>query len=170
MIFRLSHKLGSKIDAGSLATRSLDPDPWADWSGHLFVVDRTQYIILSHTTTLYSCCMYGAGIRNDSQFIGRALSTIREFMQDDGQLSAYEEFIAPASQTVHFAKALDRKTTGSLNELIQAADHVLVDGEISPHDVGFQINGLLLSALASAGFGGYGKPKDAFRKLIDASR
>jgi len=93
-------------------------------------------------------------------------STIREFMKDDGQQFAYSKFIAPASGSTRFAKALDRKTTGSINELILSADHVLADGDVSPHEVGFKINEVLLSALASEGFGGYGQPRDAFLKLV----
>jgi hypothetical protein len=31
----------------------LDENPYADWSCHLFTADRTQYIILSNTASLY---------------------------------------------------------------------------------------------------------------------
>ena len=84
MIFRLSEKLNTKIKAGKLTDMPLDETPYADWSCHLFTADRTQYIILSNTKSLYSCVMYGKGITNDGVFIERALSTIREFMADDG--------------------------------------------------------------------------------------
>lgn len=169
MIFRISQKLATKIKAGSLSTLPLDENPYADWSAHLFTVNRAQYILLSNTKSLYSCVMFGAGITNDGEFIERAFSTIREFMQDDGQQFAYAKFIAPASGTVRYAKALNRNTTGSMNELILAADHVLADGDVAPHEVGTKINEVLLSALASVGFGGYGKPKEAFRKLLDSA-
>jgi hypothetical protein len=74
---------------------------------------------MSNTKSLYSCVMYGAGITDDSRFIERALSTIREFMEDDGQAFVYQRFIAPDSSTVSFAKALSRSVTGSMTELIQ---------------------------------------------------
>ena len=85
MILRLSQKLNTKIKAGKLTEMPLDDNPYADWSCHLFTADRTQYIIMSNTASLYSCVMYGQGITNDSRFIERALNTIREFMEDDGQ-------------------------------------------------------------------------------------
>ena len=50
-----------------------------------------------------------------------ALSTVREFMEDDGQSFAYQKFIAPASASVTFAKALNRSVTGSMNDYIQGA-------------------------------------------------
>jgi len=58
MIFRLSQKLSTKIKAGKVAEKSLDENPYADWSVPLFVVDRTQYIILSNTASMYSCVKY----------------------------------------------------------------------------------------------------------------
>lgn len=116
MIIRLSQKLNKKIKAGPLDTVTLDENPYADWSAHLFTVDRTQYIILSNTKSLYSCVMIGKGITDDSVFIERALSTIREFTEDDGQAFVYQRFIVPASGTVQFAKALNRSITGSMND------------------------------------------------------
>jgi hypothetical protein len=56
MIFRLSQKMIVKIKAGTLTASPLDDNPFADWSAHLFVVDRTQYIIPSNTS-LYSTVM-----------------------------------------------------------------------------------------------------------------
>lgn len=165
MILRLSQKLNTKIKAGKLAERPLDENPYADWSCHLFTADRTQYILLTNTASLYSCVLYGRGIANDSRFIDRALSGIREFMEDDGQAFVYQKFIAPASAKVSFAKALNRKVTGSINELVMAATYSLDSGEVAPHDVGFSLNDLLLSAIASEEGRGYGRPKEAFKRL-----
>ena len=120
---------------------------------------------MSNTKSLYSCVMFGKGITDDSRFIERALSTIREFMEDDGQAFVYQKFIAPSSSTVSFAKALSRKVTGSMNELVMAATYSLESGEVAPHDVGFYLNDFLLSAIATKEDRGYGRPKDAFRLL-----
>ena len=136
MILRLSQKLAKKIKAGKLAEMPLDENPYADWSCHLFTAGRTQYIIMSNTASLYSCVMYGKGITDDSRFIERALSTIREFMEDDGQQFAYRKFIAPSSSTVSFAKALNRKGTGSMNERGMAASDALEYGAVAQQYVG----------------------------------
>jgi hypothetical protein len=166
MIFRLSQKVNTKIKAGPLASLLLHENPIADWSAHLFAVDRTQYIILSNTKSLYSTVMFGKGITNDSQFIERALSSIRELMEGDGQEFVYYRFIVPASGSVCFAKALDRSVTGSMNDLINHATYWLADGEVSPHDVGFRLNDLLLSAIARSESFPYGKPREAFEALV----
>ena len=166
MILRLSQKLNTKIKAGTLKTLPLDENPFADWSAHLFVADRTQYILLSNTKTLYSTVIYGKGITNDSHFIERALSSIREFMEDDGHESVYQRFIIPASNRVRFAKALDRSVTGSMNQLVECATSWLADGEMSPHDVGLKLNDFLLSAIAINKADKYDTPQDAFRVLV----
>jgi hypothetical protein len=167
MILRLSQKLATKIKAGMLGEMPLDENPFADWSCHLFTANRTQYIIMSNTPSMYSCVMYGKGITYESIFIQRALSTIREFMEDDGQSAIFQRLIAPASGEVGFAKALNRSVTGSTNELVMSAKAQLNSGEISPHSIGFKLNDFLLSALASKGKRSYGKPKEAFELLTD---
>jgi hypothetical protein len=166
MIFRLSQKLAKKLKAGKLIDMPLDENPYADWSCHLFTADRTPYIILSNTASLYSCVMFGKGITDDNRFIERALSTIREFMEDDGQQFAYRKFIAPASGTVSFAKALNRSVTGSMNDLIKFAKMYLTEEKLSPHDTCLKLNEMPMSALKNAEGRKYAIPRDAFRRLM----
>jgi len=167
MIFRLSQKLNGKIKAGTLPSLPLDENPFADWSAHLFVADRTQYILVSNTKSLYSTVMYGKGITDDSTFISSALSNLGEFTADDGQQFVYRRFIAPESGTVRFAKALDRAVTGSMNDLINHATAWLEDSELSPYDVGFKLNDVLLSAIAPSKAQKYGKPRETFKNLLN---
>jgi hypothetical protein len=168
MIFRLSEKLSTKIKTGAVSAVTLDENPYADWSAHLFTADRTQYILVSNTKSLYSTVLYGKGITNDNQFINRALSSIREFMKGDGQAFAYHRFIAPSCGTIRFAKALSRSVTGSMNELIAAAAMWLTKGDLAPYDVGFRLNDLLLSSLAEPNGDGYATPRAAFKALLAA--
>jgi hypothetical protein len=167
MIFRLSQKLAKKLKAGTLASLPPDENPYADWSAHLFTADRTQYIIVTNTKSLYSVVMFGKGIADDSRFIERAFSNIREFMEDDGQAFVYRRFIAPASGTIRFGKALNRSVTGSMNDMIYHAQVWLTEGGLSPYDTGFKLNDVLLSALATKESPGYGKPREAFKLLAD---
>ena len=168
MIFRLSQELNTKIKAGTLPTLPPDDNPFADWSARLFLADRMQYILLSHTQSLYSTVMYGKGITDDGRFIERALSELRKFMQADGQESVYRRFVAPASASVLFAKTLNRAVTGSMNELIQHATAMLVEGEVSPGDLGFTLNDVLLSAIAPSQTAKYGKPREVFKALVES--
>ena len=168
MIFRLSQKLAKKLKTAATDSLPLDEDPYADWSAHVFTMGRTQYIIVANTKSLYSVVMQGKGITSDSQFIERALSCIREFMEDDSQEFVYRRFVEPASDNVRFAKALNRSITGSMNELIKFAELWLTEEELSPHDIGFRLNDTLMSALATKESPGYGKPREAFKLLADS--
>ena len=160
--------MNTKIKTGTLPTLPLETNPFADWSAHLFLADRTQYILLSNTRSLYSTVFYGKGITEDRRFIERALSSLREFMEDDGQTFVYQRFIAPASATVRFGKAFNRSVTGSMNDLIVHATFLLVEGELSPFDVGFRLNDIPLSAIAESKAKKYGMPRDTFKSMIDA--
>ena len=162
MIFRLSQKLNAKIKAGSLAQANLNENPFADWSCHLFSVSRTQYIIMSNTASLYSCVMYGKGIANDGVFIKRALENIRDSLNDGGHQFVYRKFISPASDTIYFSRALNPSVTGSMNELVSEAKFLLEDDEMSPFEVGFSLNKILLSILGEKeAKSDYGTPENS---------
>ena len=68
-----------------------------------------------------------------------ALETIRESLDDAGYAAVYANAIAPASETVQFAKALNRSVTGSMNDLLGHAKYAMAEGE-SPRDVGVTLN------------------------------
>lgn len=165
MIFRLSQKINAKIDAGKLTDVPADPNPYIDWSAHLFVANRSQYILLTNTPSLYSTLIFGVGISNDSLFIERALNGIREFMEADGQGFVYKRFLAPSSETVTFAKALARSVTGSMNDLIYHAKHWLSDDRLSPFDVAKELNGIPFKPLKLENGRSYGNPREAFKLL-----
>ena len=166
MIFRLSQKLGQKLKTAATDTLPLDENPYADWSAHLFTADRTQYIIVTNTKSLYSVVTRGKGITTGKRFTERVLDAVREFMEDDGQEFVYRRFIEPASDDVQCSKALNRSVTGSLNELIKFAEPWLAEG-VSPCEVGFRLNDTLMSASATRESQGYGRPREAFKLLAD---
>ena len=164
MILRLSQKLAKKLKTSATNTLPLDDNPYADWSFHLFTVDRSQYSILTNTQALYSCVMFGKGIADIGRFVEVAMSTIREFMEDDGLAFVYQRSIAPASGTVSFAKALNRSVTGSMNDHVQASKLFLSEG-MAPNDVGFRLNETPMSALTNANGRRYSNPREVFKRL-----
>ncbi|HWG44595.1 MAG TPA: hypothetical protein VN688_17595 [Gemmataceae bacterium] len=166
MIFRLSEKLNAKIKAGTLATLPLDENPFADWSAGLFLVGRSQYILLSNTRSLYSTILPDKGVTDESAFIERALSSIREFMDADGQEAVYERLVAPVSGSVRFAKALNRSVTGSMNDMTKHAAYYLAAGDVSPFEIGSRLNGIPMSALKHDR-STHGFPRDAFKAMVD---
>lgn len=165
MIFRLSQKLSTKLKEGTLPPAALDENPFADWSAQLFIAARAQYILLTNTKSLYSTVMFGAGITYDGQFIERALSNIRAFMESDGLGLIYHRFIVPASGSVRFAKSLNRSVVGSMNDLVKHAVFFLAEGEVAPSEIGFKLNEIPMSALPGRNRPTYGIPREAFKAL-----
>ena len=164
MNIRLSVKLATKLKIGKLPSVPLADNPINDWSAHLFTSKRSQYIILCNTMSMYSCLMFGKSISDKSTFIARTLSTIREFMDADGNESVYDTYIAPSNDFVTFAKALNRSVTGSMNDHIHGAK-LYLEMDKSPHDVGFQLNKTPLSSLANSDGRKYANPNEAFALL-----
>lgn len=165
MIFRLTQRLASKIKAGQLSESPLDENLYADWSARLFTVDRTQYIMLCNTASMYSVVTLGRGVKNKDLFIRHSRDAIREFMTEDGLGIIFTEFIAPADASVCYCKALNRSVTGSMNELVMYAKILLQIGERSIFDVSRNLNDTLLSAIASKA-DNYDKPRDVFQSLV----
>ena len=170
MIFRLSQKLNQKIKTGPLAALPLHQNPFADWSCHIFPANRRQYILLSNTKSLYSCVMDAKGITNQQLFSESAVNCIRDFTADDANQWEFRKFIATEIETVQFAKALNRSVTSSMNQLVVYAQDLLIEDQMPPHEVGFKLNDILLSAIAEKKSDGYGKPKEAFQKMVERSK
>jgi hypothetical protein len=159
MILRLSAKLAAKLKVSPRDVLPADADPLADWSGHLFVAGRAQYLMLTNTATLYTSIMYGRGITHDGQFLQYGLSALRDVMERDGLAAMYDRCVAPAAQTVRFSKALSRSVTGSINELVLFARRFLEVRELSPYDASAELNGIILSAIGNR------VPREAMRAL-----
>lgn len=159
MIFRLTQKLAKKIGWHPLPGLAPGQNPFIDWTAHLFRVERTQYIIVTNTASLYSLVDYGRGITDSNEFIQRTLSYMSELMTNDGYEFIYRRLIAPHTARISFSKATDRHVLGSMNELIFQAEYYLTERQMSPFDVSIEINESPMSHL------GYNSTKDAFRHL-----
>lgn len=159
MIVRVSAKLGKKIHVSPAKSLPADPNPFADWSAHLFTADRAQYILITNTLSLYSMVMYGRGITDDSEFLSRMTTYMREFTRDDGHAFLFERLIAPSPVSFAFSKALNRAVIGSMNDLVYHAKFHLIERQMSPFDTSLLLNDMPMSCLK------YDNPREAFLKL-----
>ena len=159
MILRVTAKLGRKIGISPPESLPADPNPFADWTAHLFTADRVQYILIANTQSLYSMVMYGKGITTDCIFLSRLTSCMSEFIRDDGYQFIFERLVAPAMAHVSFSKTLNRAVTGSINDLVFQAKVHLVERQMSPYDVSFLLNDVPMSYLK------YDNQRKAFRSL-----
>jgi len=161
MIFRITSKLQKKIGLDSLPSIPHDKsqNPILDWSVHVFIAGRKQYIILSNTASLYSMIFLGRGITNDKKFIHEALSCMRGFMGINGYGMTAKKIIDPSANEVFFSKTTNRRVIGSMNDLIFQAKFFLDHNQSTPHDIMAMINNSPMSYL------NYQSPQNEFAKL-----
>ncbi len=161
MIIRLGNTLAKKIKETVLPSVPPSHNPYADWTARLFTADRTQYVLVSNSATLYSVIFFGKGITGANQLINRMLDNLRDITKEDGFESIYENRVAPETGEVLFSKATNRSVTGSMNEMIFRAKWHLADDEMSPFDVAHQLNKTPMS------YANDGYPRDAFAALAE---
>ncbi|WP_428308011.1 DUF6933 domain-containing protein [Lacipirellula sp.] len=159
MIIRLSQKLSKKVGEAPTGSLPLAPSPLADWSGHLFTADRTQYVIFTNTASLYSAIFLGRGVTDGARLIDRGFAAIRDVMVGDGLGWLYQRLVASSAASVRFSKSLNRSVTGSMNDLINCAKIGLVEEGLSPYDISFKLNDMPMSAIE------YANPRESLVEL-----
>jgi hypothetical protein len=164
MILRLSQKLAKKVRV-ILPREAIprDPNPYADWSAATFLVSRSQYVILTNTSSLYSTLFPGRGITDESILLDHGFATLRDQLIDDGFGFVFRRWVVPSMSTVVLSKASDRSVIGSMNDLVLHAKYWLEEGESSPFEAAERINDMPMSALK------YGRPLESFKRLTSAT-
>jgi hypothetical protein len=165
MIFRLSQALSTRVKAGALETLPLHDNPLLDWSAHLFPVGRSRFILVCNTGSLLSAVVSGQGVTSVDRFRERAFDGIRVCLTALGYKSLARTVTPTDNEPVRFAKALNRSVSGSMNELVRCAESCMSGGDLTLPEVADRLNDILLSALATDGSHGYGKPREAFRAM-----
>jgi hypothetical protein len=134
-------------------------NPLLDWNMNLFISNRIQYVILTNTTSLYSMIMTGRGITSEKQFVHEALSCMHEFMIHSGNEAIYENLIEPENENILYSRIVDRRISGSMNDLIFQAKIYLDHEHTSLFEVSSLINNSPMSYL------NYRSPKKEFEEL-----
>jgi hypothetical protein len=150
-----------------LLARPLDvANPLADWSAHLFPVGRSRYLLLTHTKSFFSTVAPAkGGTASADKLVDRVRSALRDLLAAAGYGSAYERFIDPAAAgggaaAVSFARALDRRVVGTMNDQVYQAQVFLTDLPLPLPEVAWRLNETPYSAL------GYGSPAKAFEAMV----
>lgn len=157
LIFRLTQKLATKLKIAPTTALPHADDPLTDWTANLFVADRSQYIIVTNSATLYSVIFPGRGITKPEHFIERAYETLVRQMIKDGCGALFNERIIPAGNEVVFSKTGDRKVMGSINDLVRCAKAHIEYGEDTPEETTAKLIETPMGALK------YAYPRDEMR-------
>lgn len=163
MVFRLTLKLQKKIGLTSLPAIQVEKNrnPLLDWNMNLFTSNRVQYLILTNTTSLYSMIMTARGITNDKQLVHEALSCMRKFIIHSDNEAVYKNLSEPENENIFFSKVVDRRISGSMNDLIFQAKIYLGHDQKSLFEVSSLINKSPMSYL------NYSSPQKEFEKMCE---
>jgi hypothetical protein len=162
MIFRLTAKLAKKIGLDPLPVLPCDKDkdPLLDWNAHLFTVQRTQYILVTNTKSLYSLVVPGRGITTDRQFVQSVRTGLQAFVAGQGHhLRAAKDLLSQDRETF-FSRITNRRILGSMNDFIFQSKIRLEEGQQTPFEVSFYLNETPMSYLK------YRSPKKVFQQLL----
>ena len=161
LIFRVTQKLATKLKIAPTSALPRADDPLTDWTANLFVADRSQYIIVTNSATLYSVIFPGRGITKPEHFIERTYEALVRQMIQDGCGALFKERIIPAGNEVVFSKTGDRKVMGSINDLVRCAKAHIEYGEDTPEETTAKLIETPMGALK------YAYPREEMRALAD---
>lgn len=162
MIFRLSGKLSQKIKVKPETALPLDIHPLADWSTHVFISDRAQYIILTNTASLFSIILPGRGITTARQFASQTLASMAGFLSSAGYGTIYQKCIEPFTGSITFSKPLNRGVIGSMNDYVKNAQYINTHRGIPPDHLAWFLNVMPMFYLKGDCY-----PDSRFRKLAE---
>jgi len=117
MIIRPSAKLLKKIKLPSVDYKlGLHPNPYLDWSCHLFTATRVQHILVINTASLFSIIFPGKGINSPKALIETFLNDFGIYMLHLDSHSIIEDnFDSPAPE-ITFSKQINRSVIASIND------------------------------------------------------
>lgn len=127
MIIRTTQKLAKKIKVVPVAALPPHDNPLLDWTANLFMISRSQCIILTNSANLYSVVFPGKGVPNGRTFVEQSMKALRDNMALDGITDIFDTMVAPAWDSVNFCKTGDRRVLGSMNDLIYQAKGYLLE-------------------------------------------
>ena len=161
MYLRLSAELAAKVKQSPGEILPLHENHLRDWSAQCFRAGRVQYVLLSNTTSLYSTVFPARGITNSGRLFEAAVCGLRECLEDDGLHTLGEQILALDRHSVQFSKSLNRRVTGSMNDLIRHAKFQIADRLRYPREAAALLNTIPFSAL------GHRKPREALAAAAD---
>lgn len=135
VVLRISAKLAKKIHLDYEQALPPSPNPFLDWSADLFTANRAQYILITHSASLYSVVTYRKGVTGGTRLFGGTIATMRDVMKADGFANVFEDVIAPHFYPAALATRENRSVIGSMNDFIFQARFLQARHEMSPYDM-----------------------------------
>lgn len=169
MTIRLSRAVMDKLGVDISVAAEPDAAPLGDWSVHLFRSQRLQYLLAVNSTSLFPVVLPGRGLTTPKSFLAAFDAALRAQHLVAGLGQGFELFLSTTEplkpQAVAWSKALDRRVTGSMKEIIFSAQRMLEDAAwegqpLSTEQLATELSTQILS------YTGYRRFHDVQRELV----
>lgn len=164
MIIRVTQRLAKKIKVAPHASLPSHVNPLLDWTAHLFMVSRWQFVMMTNSVCLYSVVLPGKGVSNDKAFVNRSMKALHDNLTLDGIANIFDTMTAGDLNSVSFCKAGDRRVLGSMNDLIFQAKCYFLEMGLSIEPTNMRLNDTPLSMLK------YHNPRKSLLALVDEQK
>jgi len=160
MVFRLTEKLAKKLKEEPVASKEpLRCDPYLEWYASLFRFNRAQYVITMNAASLLTVVDHGRGITDDNSYLRSVLPMIGEMLEKYDCRLIFQRVIAPNCGKIRFGKTTDKSALGSMNRMIFTIKCICEQEEISPWDMGLEVNKMIWKPID------YLTPVEAFKRM-----
>lgn len=160
MIIRMTGQLAKLIGISVMNSAPLAQNPYQDWTCRLFTVsDGSSYVLSTNTASLYSALLPWAGPIESDSFRNILFGGLEQHLTLDGFRAIYTAYIEPEEMSAEIAKSLNRSVTGSMNDMTQLAEYMLVEERRSLRETSDRLNDTPFGALD------YDHPQNRFAAL-----
>ena len=139
MVLRLTRKLADKLKLKALPEYDEGSDI-DEWCGHIFIADRTQYMLFTNAYSLYSVLFPGKGINNIKTFFETAIHSLTETLKKDGFEIMVGRFITDKIEIIDVYKTNNRGVLGSMNDMIAHFKFYFSDYKMTPSEISRRLN------------------------------
>jgi hypothetical protein len=140
MILRSTLKLSQKLKIKSFQDYENKVSAFEEWYGHLFTVNRIQYVLFTNAYSLFSTILPGKGINNISTFINSTNYWLSEVFREEGCENMVGRFITNNSGIIDVCKTNNRGILGSMNDMIFNSKFYLSEYQLTPLEISKRLN------------------------------
>ncbi len=140
MIFRFTKNSQTKLKTGRLPAVEESSNLLYEWYVNVFFCMRHKYFITTNAATLFTVIIYGAGIKDDTDYFGHIFNAVRQQMQDVSLDLIFQRMISSKISEIIYANTINRSILGSMNDMTAMAKLLIQEDQLPPFEISKFIN------------------------------